>query len=57
MNWEGIAGGWARFTRRASQRWHGPTEGELERAASREASRKQLAEWAAGRHVIDPIHK
>ena len=34
-----------------------PSEGQIELAANREASRKQLAHWATGRHDSDPIHK
>lgn len=57
MNWHCLAGGWKRLKSRARQRWGRPTAGELEVAASREASKKQLADWAAGQHDVDPIHK
>jgi hypothetical protein len=38
------------------QRWDRLTE-DPQAAAIREAREKQLAEWAAGQHDADPIHK
>jgi hypothetical protein len=56
MNWGCIAGNWRHFKRRA-KRWGRPADVDLDVPAAREASKKQLAEWAADRHDIDPIHK
>jgi hypothetical protein len=53
VNWDRIAGGWKQLRRR----WGRPTLDELQAAVIREARKKQLAEWAAGRHDADPIHK
>jgi hypothetical protein len=53
MKWDRIAGNWKEFR----LRWGGRTEDELAVAAVRESRKKQLAEWAAGRHDADPIHK
>ena len=57
MNWGSIAGNWEHLKGRAMRRWGRLTEDDFEAAASREASEKQLADWAAGRHDKDPIHK
>jgi hypothetical protein len=57
MNWERIAGRWKQFRDCAGQPWSRRTEDELEAAAVRKASEKQLGEWTAARHQIDPIHK
>ncbi len=57
MNLDRFADGWKQLKRSARQRWRGPTEWDLAIALNREASRKQLAEWAAGQHEIDPIHR
>jgi len=57
LNWDRIAGNWKQLKGCARQRWRRPAGNELEAAATREASEKQLAEWAAGRHDVDPIHK
>jgi uncharacterized protein YjbJ (UPF0337 family) len=57
LNWDRIAGNWKQFKGFARRRWGRRTEDDLEAAATSEASKKQLAEWAAGRHDIDPIHK
>jgi hypothetical protein len=57
MNWERIAGRWRQFKDRAGQPWSRPTEDQLEATADRKASEKQLGEWTAARHEIDPIHK
>jgi hypothetical protein len=57
MNWERIAGRWRQFKDRAGQPWSSPTEDQLEATADRKASEKQLGEWTAARHEIDPIHK
>jgi hypothetical protein len=57
MSWGRVARRWTQFRDSARQQWRRPTEGELEAAADRMASGTQLAEWAAARHEIDPIHK
>jgi hypothetical protein len=56
VNWRCIAGNWRHFKRRA-KRWGRPTQGDVGVAPSREAGKKRLADWAADRHDIDPIHK
>jgi len=53
MNWDRIKGNWEQLMGSARRQWGRLTEDEL----AREASEKQLAEWLARRHKIDPIHK
>jgi uncharacterized protein YjbJ (UPF0337 family) len=73
MNWDRIEGNWKQFKGSARQQWGRLTEDDLEvvggkreRLAgriqeaygiTREASEKQLAEWLARQHKIDPLHK
>jgi uncharacterized protein YjbJ (UPF0337 family) len=57
VNWCRIAGGWKQLKSRARQRWGRRTADDRAATATQEASRKQLAEWAAGQHDVDPIHK
>ena len=57
MNLDSIAGNWKQLKRRARRQWGRLTDGEPVAAAARQASKKQLAEWVAGRHDVDPIHK
>ena len=58
MNWDRIQGSWKQLKGIARHRW-GRLTGEIQEAhgITREASEKQLAEWLARRHKIDPIHK
>lgn len=56
MSWGRVAGSWKQFKDCARRQWARSSDG-LEAAVVRKASRKQLAEWAAARHEIDPIHK
>jgi len=57
LNLDSIAGNWKQFKRRARREWGRLAEDDAAAAAAREASRKQLAEWVAGQHDVDPIHK
>jgi hypothetical protein len=57
MNWPRVAGHWQQLKDRSRQRWGAPSADDLEAAAVRAAREKQLAEWTAERHGIDPIHK
>jgi hypothetical protein len=57
LNLDSIAGNWKQFKRRARRQWGRLAEDDPAVAAAREASRKQLAEWVAGQHHVDPIHK
>jgi hypothetical protein len=57
MTLDCIAGGWKQLKRRVRRRWRGPSEQDLAIEVTVEASRKQLADWAAGQHDADPIHK
>ena len=57
MNWDRIAGSWKQLKGCARQRSGKPTQDDLAVATTRDASKKQLAKWAAGQHDIDPIHK
>jgi uncharacterized protein YjbJ (UPF0337 family) len=73
MNWDRIAGTWRQLKGIARKQWGRLTAdyasvvaGERERLCgkiqathgiARQASEKQLAEWMARQHKIDPIHK
>ena len=73
MNWDRIAGTWKQLKGIARQQWGRLTAdyahvaaGERERllgkiqatqGIARQANEKQLAEWLARQHKIDPIHK
>jgi len=73
MNWDRIAGTWRQFKGIARKQWgrlsadHASVvAGERERllgkiqathGITRQANEKQLAEWLARQHKIDPIHK
>jgi uncharacterized protein YjbJ (UPF0337 family) len=73
MNRDRIAGYWRQFRGIAGQRWSRLTRnpagvvagrrqqtlGEIQEGygVSKEASEKQLAEWQARQHKVDPIHK
>ena len=73
MNWDRIEGNWKQFKGSARQQWGRLSEDDLEVVAgkrdhlagkiqeaygiTREASEKQLAEWLARQHKIDPLHK
>jgi uncharacterized protein YjbJ (UPF0337 family) len=73
VNWDRIEGTWRQFKGSARQQWGRLTAdrvavlaGKRERLVgkiqaahgiSREASEKQLAEWLARRHKVDPLHK
>ncbi len=57
MSWGRIASSWKQFKGRARQRSGKPAQDDLAAAATRDASKKQLAKWAAGQHDVDPIHK
>jgi uncharacterized protein YjbJ (UPF0337 family) len=73
MNRDRIAGYWRRLKGIARQRWSRLTAntagvvagkrqqmlGEIQAAygLSKEAEEKQLAEWLARQHKVDPIHK
>ena len=73
MNWDRIAGTWRQFKGIARKQWgrlsadHASVvAGERERllgkiqatqGVTRQANEKQLAEWLARQHKIDPIHK
>lgn len=57
MNWDRIEGRWQQLKGRARQRWARRTGADLEAAATRDATKKQLAKWTAGQHDVDPIHK
>jgi len=73
MNWDRIGGTWAQLKGIARQQWGRLTadhasvvagEGERLRGKiqathgiTRQANEKQLAEWMARQHKIDPIHK
>jgi hypothetical protein len=56
LNWRCVAGNWRILMRRA-RRWGRPAKVAVDVADTRQASEKQLADWAAGRHDVDPIHK
>ena len=56
MNWDRIKGNWKQFKGRARRQWGRLTEDDLEVVAGK-VNQKQLAEWLARRHKIDPIHK
>lgn len=56
MNWECIRGKWKRIEGSARRQWRRRSEEGLDAAATR-AREKQLAEWLAREHKIDPIHK
>lgn len=45
MNWDRIQEGWKQLRHRVSQR------------GARQARERQMAEWLARRHKLDPIHK
>jgi cystathionine beta-lyase/cystathionine gamma-synthase len=45
MNWNRIAGAWKQL------------KGLASRERDRQANKKQLAEWLARQHKVDPIHK
>ena len=53
MNRDRIAGTWKQLKGIARRQWGRLTEDEL----ARDASEKQLAEWQARQHKVDPIHK
>ena len=73
MNWYRIAGAWTQLKGIARQQWGRLTAdyaqvaaGERERllgkiqathGITRQANKKQLAEWMVRQHKIDPIHK
>ena len=73
MNWDRIAGTWKQLKGIARKQWGRLTAdyasviaGERERllgkiqatqGVTRQANEKQLAEWLARQHKIDPIHK
>ena len=73
MNWDRIAGTWRQLKGIAKKQWGRLTAddasvvaGERERLLGkiqathgivRQANEKQLAEWMARQHKIDPIHK
>jgi uncharacterized protein YjbJ (UPF0337 family) len=73
MNWDRIEGNWKQFKGSARQQWGRLTEDDLDVIAgkrehlagkiqeaygiTKEAGEKQLAEWLARRHKIDPLHK
>jgi hypothetical protein len=57
LNWRCVAGSW-RLLKRRARRWGRPGKAAVDMAVdTRQASEKQLADWAAGRHDVDPIHK
>lgn len=73
MNWDRVAGNWRQFKGIARQYWSRLTAnyggvvagkrqqrlGEVQaaHAITKDADEKQLAEWRARQHKIDPIHK
>lgn len=73
VNWDRIEGNWKQFKGIARQQWGRLTDDELDVVAgkrqrlagriqkaygiTRQASEKQLAEWLARQHDIDPIHR
>jgi uncharacterized protein YjbJ (UPF0337 family) len=73
MNWDRIEGNWKQFKGSARQQWGRLTEDDLEVVGgrrehlagkiqeaygiTREASEKQLTEWLARQHKVDPLHK
>jgi len=73
MNWDRIEGNWKQFKGSARRQWGRLTEDDLDVVAgkreqlagkiqeaygiTREASEKQLAEWLAREHKLDPLHK
>jgi len=73
MNWDRVTGNWRQLKGIARQRWGRLTAnyvgvvagkrehmlGEIQAAygITKEANEKQLAEWLARQHKIDPIHK
>ena len=73
MNWDRIAGRWRQLRGIARQLWSRLTAnyvgvvagrrqqilGEIQAAygITKEVNEKQLAEWRARRHKVDPIHK
>jgi uncharacterized protein YjbJ (UPF0337 family) len=73
MNWDRITGNWRQVKGIARQQWGRLTAdyagvvagrrqqmlGEIQAAygVTKDANEKQLAEWRARQHKIDPIHK
>jgi uncharacterized protein YjbJ (UPF0337 family) len=73
MNWDRITGRWRQLRGSARQRWgrltgdyarvvagkreHALGEIQAAQGVTKEASEKQLAEWRARQHKVDPIHK
>jgi uncharacterized protein YjbJ (UPF0337 family) len=73
MNWDRVTGNWRQLKGIARQRWGRLTAnyvgvvagkreqmlGEIQAAygITKDANEKQLAEWRARQHKIDPIHK
>ena len=73
MNWDRIEGNWKQFKGNALQQWGKLTDDQLDVIAgkrnallgriqeangvSRDEGEKQLAEWLARQHKVDPIHK
>jgi len=73
MNWDRFAGNWRQVTGIARQQWsrltadyagvvagkRQQTLGEIQAAygVTKDANEKQLAEWRARQHKVDPIHK
>jgi hypothetical protein len=53
MNWDRIAGSWKQLKGIARQQRGRPSADGI----TRQAKEKQLAEWLARQHKIDPIYK